>query len=263
MSMVVKNIKLIFICFKYNLLKAMDNRIAFIGQIFGMILNNSTMIIQWVVMFSLKENIGGYHFNDILLLWGISALTYGVSHVFFNNAFLLTDIIMRGKLDAYIVQPKNTLIYMSSSKMSVSAIGDILFGLATLVIIKATFVQWMLTIFFGITGGIILASFSIVINSLSFWLGNAGDLADALGGAIINSSTYPSTIFSEAVKYIFLTIIPVSFVVHIPLETVLDFNIIKIIFVVLFTIGISSLAFLIFKAGLKKYSSSNLMSARI
>ena len=66
---VKNNIKLIFVSFKYNILKAMDNRISFISQVLGMMLNNGMMIIQWVVLFSLKDNIGGYGFKEILLLW--------------------------------------------------------------------------------------------------------------------------------------------------------------------------------------------------
>ncbi len=80
---VKKNIKLIFLCFKYNLLRAMDNKVSFISQIIGMIVNNSMMILEWVVLFSLKDNMGGYGFNDVLLLWGLSASIYGVVHVLY------------------------------------------------------------------------------------------------------------------------------------------------------------------------------------
>lgn len=264
MLMEVKShIKLIFMSFKYNLLKGMDNRVAFIGQVLGMLLNNALMIIQWIVLFSIKDNIGVYVFKDVLLLWGLAASTYGVAHTFFESVFTLSNLIIEGKLDAFLVQPKNTLLYVATSKMKVSAVGDILYGFIILIILHLPLITSLLFILFSITGGLIVAAVAIIFNSLTFYFGSSEEIATTINNTIVNVGTYPDGIFDGKVRLLLLTIIPVSWIMYIPIDVMLSFNIGLTLSVIVFTIFIITLAYIIFKNGLKRYSSSNLMSARI
>ena len=84
MLMEVKNqIKISLLSCKYALLKEMLNKTTFIMNIIFMILNNASFLIQWLILFSLKDDVGGYSFKQVMLLWGIAASTYGFSHFFF------------------------------------------------------------------------------------------------------------------------------------------------------------------------------------
>lgn len=89
---------------KYGLMREMINKTSFIMNIAFMILNNASFIIQWIVIYSLKEDVGGYTFNQVLLLWAIAASTYGFSHFIFKKSYSLSDIITNGKLDSFLVQ---------------------------------------------------------------------------------------------------------------------------------------------------------------
>ena len=85
----VKNqCKISFLSVKYALMREMLNKTTFITNITFMILNNSVMIIQWIILYALKDNVGGYTFKQVLLLWGIAAGTYGVAHFFFKRLFI-------------------------------------------------------------------------------------------------------------------------------------------------------------------------------
>ena len=61
---------------KYATMREMINKTTFIMNIVFMILNNASFIIQWIVIYSLKEDIAGYSFKEVLLLWGIAASTF-------------------------------------------------------------------------------------------------------------------------------------------------------------------------------------------
>ena len=78
-----------------------------------------------------------------------------------------------------------------------------------------------------------------------------------------NFATYPDGIFKGTVKFILYTIVPVGIANYLPVEVVTNFNIYYLLIVIAFTIGIIALAFLVFYRGLRRYSSSNLMIARI
>ena len=124
---------------KYALQREMLNKVTFISNILFMILNNACFIVQWIIIYSLKDNIGGYSFKQIILLWGFAALTYGISRFFFIDCFDLSDIINSGKLDNYIVQPKNVLIQSITSSVEVSALGDMIYAMIMLFIYGFSF----------------------------------------------------------------------------------------------------------------------------
>lgn len=264
MLMEVRNqLKVMFLSTKYNIMRQMTNKVTFITNIVFMILNNASFIIQWIILFELRESIGGYTLKEVILLWGLAAGVFGIAHIFFNKAFEISDLIINGKLDTFIVQPKNVFLSVISSDTSISAIGDLLYGYICLFIYGITIKNFILFTLFSITGGIILTAFCSILGCLSFWIVKSETIADSLNSAMIHFATYPGTIFKNIVKILLFTIIPVGIAHYMPVEIILNFDICKFIIVFVFTIFISGLAFWVFNKGLKRYSSSNLMSSRI
>lgn len=264
MLMEAKNqIKVIFLALKYNIMKQMVNKVTFITNIIFMILNNASFIIQWIILFTLKEEIGGYTIKEVILIWGMASCVYGLAHILFYKAFEISDLIINGKLDTFLVQPKNVFLGVITSETSISAIGDLIYGYICLCIYGITIKNIILFTIFTITGGIIVAAFASIIGSISFWIVKGDILADSLTGIMVNLATYPGTIFKKVVKIILYTVIPVGIANYMPVDTILNFNFANFLYIIMFTIAITVLAFCIFNKGLKKYSSSNLMSSRI
>ena len=260
----VKNqVRVSFLSIKYCVMRELLNRMTFFSNIIFMMLNNGSMIIQWVVLFSLREEMGGYSFKEILLLWGISAGTYGLARILFYKAFDLSSIIYSGKLDAYIVQPKNILISVITSDISVSAIGDLFYGYLMLIFYGLSFKVFILYTYFIITGAIILTCISIILNSLSFWFGNADVVSDTGNGLMCYFANYPDGIYKGVAKALLFTLIPIGIVNFIPVHVIADFNLNLFLINTCVCIFLIYFAFIIFYTGLKRYSSGNLMSSRI
>lgn len=264
MLMEAKNqIKVMFLSLKYNIMKQMTNKVTFITNIVFMILNNASFIIQWLILFSLKEEIGGYTIKEVILLWGIAASVFGIAHILFNKAFELSDLIINGKLDTFLVQPKNVFLSVITSDTSISAIGDLIYGYICLFLYGITINNFILFTIFTITGGIILAAFVSIIGSISFWIVKGDILVDTLNNMMVSFATYPGTIFKNAIRVILYTVIPVGIANYMPVDTIINFSFMNFVYIIAFTIAIVILAFYIFNTGLKRYSSSNLMSSRI
>lgn len=264
MLMEVKNqIKVMILSFKYAVMREMLNKVTFLSNIIFMILNNSFFIIQWVVLFSLRENVGGYTFNQVLMLWAIASGTFGFAHFFFKKAYSLSDTITNGKLDAYLVQPKNVLISCITSDVSPSALGDLIYGYIVIFLSGITISKFILYTFFVISGGIIMVDIAIILGSLSFYISKSDMIAETGNNFMIYFATYPDGIFKGIVKVILFTIIPIGITTYIPVWVLTKFNLFYFVGVIAFTIGITVLAFVIFYKGLKRYSSSNLMVAKI
>ena len=263
MLMVVKNqIRITILSIKYALMREMLNKTTFITNIVFMILNNASFLIQWIVLFSLKKNIGGYNIKQVILLWGIASLTYGLSHFFFKKAFDLSETINNGKLDVFLVQPKNVLIQAITTDVEPSAIGDMIYGYIMLFIYGISLKNFLLFTLFGICGSLIITSVTIIFSSLSFWFQKSDLIVDTVNRLMVNIATYPDGIFKGLTKILLYTIIPVGIVNYIPVKVLTEFNIYLTLISILVTILLVLLSFLIFNKGLKRYSSSNLMIAR-
>ena len=248
---------------KYGLMREMINKTSFIMNILFMILNNASFIIQWIVIYSLKEDVGGYAFNQVLLLWAIAASTYGFSHFIFKRAYSLSDIITNGKLDSFLVQPKNVLISAITTDVEVSALGDILYGYIVLVISGLTLAKFLLFTLFSITGAILLTDIAVLLGSLSFWFGKSDMIADAGNSLMVSFSTYPDGIFKGLSRILLLTVIPVGLTSYFPVWVMTSFDLKLTLIIICVTIAITILTFVIFYRGLRKYSSSNLMISKI
>ncbi len=258
-----KQFKVTGLSVRFALMREMLNKVSFITNILFMILNNSAMVVQWIVLFSLKPEFGGYSLKQVLLLWAMAAGCYGVSRFFFKRAFSLSDTIVSGKLDAFIVQPKSVLLSAITSEVEVSALGDMLFAIIFYFVYGFTIKGLILHIFFCIIGGLVKTAISVILNSLSFWFGNADLIADVGNGLMINFATYPDGIFKGIVKWALFTIIPLGITAYLPVKTIISFNPIFFAIIISVALLLITFAIVLFNLGLKRYSSSNLMSARI
>ena len=248
---------------KYGLMREMINKTSFIMNIVFMILNNASFIIQWIVIYTLKEDVGGYTFNQVLLLWAIAASTYGFSHFIFKKSYSLSDIITNGKLDSFLVQPKNVLISVITTDVEVSALGDIIYGYIVLTISGLTITKFLLFTLFSITGAIIITDIAVLLGSLSFWFGKSDMIADTGNSLMTNFATYPDGIFKGVSRILLLTVIPVGLTSYFPVWIMTEFNLMLTLVILFITAILTTLTFIVFYKGLRRYSSSNLMISKI
>lgn len=260
----VKNqIKISILTIKYALIREMLNKTTFITNILFMLLNNASFIVQWLILYSLKDSVGGYSFNQVLLLWGMATGTFGISRFFFKKAFNLSEIINNGKLDSFLVQPKNVLLSTITTDVEPSALGDIIYGYIMLFIYGITLKNFLLFTLFIICGGLILVSIAVILGSLSFWFGKTDIISDTGNSLMVNFASYPDGIFKGIAKILLFTLIPVGIVNYLPVHVISEFDIKLFLIIIGTTLFLMITSVLIFNNGLKKYSSSNLMIARI
>lgn len=261
---VKNNLKLIFSYFKLNLKKEWKYKSSFFMQIFMMILNDAFFIIQWYIIFQLVDDIGGYGFNETMLLWAVSAGGYGVSHAFFAGAWKIKDIVYEGKLDVYLTQPKSVLLNVCCSSTDVSAIGDIIYAFVVLAIIGAPWYWYLIMIPAMIMAGLIYVCVYVVYTSFCFYIKRGDSVAKSVEGTLNKAGNYPAHIYNSVVKGILFTVIPALFYTFVPVQY---FFLAPNVWWILGAIGVTVLwvilAFVSFKLGLKKYNSGNLMGGRL
>ena len=260
----VKNqLKVCTLSIKYNIMREMLNKVTFLTNILFMMLNNASFIIQWLILFRLKEDIGGYTMREVMILWGLAASSFGLARILFARVFSLPDLIINGKLDSYLVQPKNVLLSIMTSETNVSAIGDFLYGLVIICIFGGSPGIFFLFLFFTVISATIMTAFALLMGSLSFWFVRADLFAGNLLNILVTFSTYPDGIFKGMVKFLLYLIIPVGMTIYIPVHVLVSFDIGGLLIVLGYAVLLSAAAVFAFYRGLRRYSSSSLMEARM
>jgi|SRR5690554_3375242 len=264
MSTAAKYLSLLLRNVRLNLASAMEYRFSFWSQVLFMVLNNVFLLFFWWIFFANFQAVQGWGFKDILLLYALSAGAFGLSSMLAGNSLNLGEIIANGELDYYLLLPIDPLFNVTTSRMQVSAVGDLAFALA----LAPMALGWnplalLLFVLMLFCGGLVLVSFWTIIGSLSFFWGHNRGFSALASNAIIMFSTYPEYIFTGVVRMLLFTIIPAAFVAHLPLSLLRDFTWNKVALILLATLTLTVLARWCFALGIRKYESGNLMVTRL
>ncbi len=254
------NIGMLKAYFFLNISAAMEYRTSFLLQVFGMFLNNLSFAFFWWLLFERFQSIGGYGFREVMLLWAFSSAGYGVSFVVFGNSNKLVEIILKGELDSYLLQPKNVLLNVIGSKTNVAAWGDLLYGIILYHIIEGISLKGsLLFVVFTLTAALLYTSVMTTFNASAFYFGNIRALANLAFEFTITLSIYPTDMFKGFIRVALFTIIPAGFITMIPINLVDHFELKSFILLLLAVISWMLIACIVFYKGLKKYESGNLM----
>ncbi len=246
-----------------NLSSAMEYRAAFISQTVGMMVNDAMVLVFWWLFFQHFPLVGSWTLQDVLRLWGVVAVAFGLGTGVFGNCPRLAFMIARGQLDYYLALPKDALLHALVSRMSSSAWGDVLFGIvAFLAAGGLTPLKLLLFLALACAGCAVYVAYNVLVGSLAFWFGNAETLAAQSSAALINFSTYPGSIFQGWVKLLTFTLLPAAFIGHVPVDQLRHPSLLPILGVFAFAVFSSALAAGVFRLGLRRYQSGNLVQVQ-
>lgn len=231
---------------------------AFLLQAAFMLLNNCMFFTTWWILFQRFEHIRGYRIPDMLVLFGISNLGYGLAMVLCGGALDLARTIDDGGLDPLLAQPRSVLVRAVASRSIVSGWGDLASGVLMLALSDSiTLARVPLVLLAGGLGATVLVSFAIVLNSAAFWLRQVDSFSTFVFHYLVVFTIYPPTLFGPLAKVLLFTLLPAGLVTYLPVEMVraprLD--------TVLLAIGGAALALLVartvFARGLRRYESGS------
>src|SRR5215510_5056820 len=215
----MKELEFLFAVWKSNLLSAMEYRMSFLLQVFGMMLNDFMYFIIWIIFFQQFKEVRGWGVNDMYVTFGILASAFGLMSMLFGNALFLSEIINKGRLDYYLSLPRPVLLHTVSSRMISSGMGDFTYGFLSYGLSGQFswdgFLRFVLATLLAAT---VFAAFLILVQSLAFWLGMMSNLTALALNAVITFGIYPITLFDSYAKLILFTLIPAAFMGAVPAE---------------------------------------------
>lgn len=258
-------LQLVGLYFRVNLASAMEYRGSFILQAFGMALSNGTFVFFWWIAFAqIGGHIGGYDFRDVMFIWALTSSAFGFANIIFANMNHITRIIISGELDTFLLQPKNVLVSLLCARTSLSAWGDLAYGFVLMALTQGRdYSAWGMFLAGIVIGGLLMTAISVTAHTATFYLGDASLIGGMALEFVINFCIYPEGIYRGFVRAFMYTIIPASFIVHIPLGLARSFQLHWLFILLAASLLYCCLAYLFFYQGLKRYESGNLIITRM
>lgn len=217
----------------------------------------------WYVMFSFAPSIGGWTLQHAFLAYGISIACWGIVALTMFGLRTLPQQIDNGELDSYLTLPKPVLLSAALSTSRNSGLGELMAGVGLIAYagykyhIDLTFIPLIL-----VMGSVVFASGVLFFASCGFWLKQFYASAEEIYFNYNLMASRPAPIFSGVFKIITLTIVPIGFMTHIPVEFLMTHQYKFLLLSLVGTIAYAVFAIAFFYTGLKHYESGNRFGVR-
>lgn len=251
---------------KANIASALQLRLTFALQVFGMMLNDMAFVVLWTFFFKAFGAMNGWSTHEVLAFVGVSAFAFGGAFSGFAGVLTLPELVNNGSFDNLLLSPRSVYWRILTSRTRVSAIGDMLFGLLLVIIYVATTqvsgVQIAMLFSLLIPATIIMVNVTLITSLVSFFMPDAGALAQNLFDAFNSPSLYPSAVFPSVLKFVFIFVIPSLVMGGVPLEAVVHKSAVWYSIIWAIAIVWTVIAHKLLAISLRHYESGNLTGAR-
>ena len=233
---------------------ALADRTNFALQMGGMIVNNSFVMVLWLLFFAGFRSVGGWRRPDVALLIGMMMIIVGLAGMAFGGYRDMAATISRGEIDALLTQPRSVLARLLSREAIPSAFGDLTTG----VIVLAGFADlgWRQVpmLLLGLAAGTtIYVAVGVSFACMAFWARGARSFARDLVEFVILLSSYPGSIFTGLDRLIIYSLLPAGFIVLTPVKLLRAPDLATFTIMIAAAVGYVGLALGLFALGLRRY----------
>jgi len=182
----------------------------------------ASMFLTVEVVFRHTSALAGWDKGEIYLMTLFWILADELAMMIFGaNLPQLPDTITDGKLDIYLTKPMSALFAISTKIFLVRSLYRFIMEIIILaaVIWKFDFAFNLLYVFFsillGLAGIFVLYSFTLMLNTLAFWLHRIDNVNVAIS-VLTSLGKYPVEVLPRTMRILAFTAIPIAFTAYIP-----------------------------------------------
>lgn len=262
MEKVLDNVKLYFAFLKASLKEMLIYRLdCIVGSISQIVTQLVEVIFIWIV-FQNTENLAGWNFMQVLLLYGVTLISVGISDFCFDALYDIgPKYIKEGNFDKILLRPVHPLISIIGSSKEFTALGYFGLGLIITVAmliklaIPITVILILKIIFFSIIGAAIIGAINTVFSIASFWTYRSNEVIWSFYRTY-TFAQYPIDIYNKLIKILITVILPFAFVAYYPTMDYLGINTYMIYLSPVIAIILWIIAVKVWNLALNKYRST-------
>lgn len=238
---------------------------------FNFVLGNITTILGQVtgiafvwVIFERIGDLNGWTLPEIMLIYGIAALPYGLFELFFNGVWSVGRFVRRGEFDILLTRPVGSLFFVLGDQAMLHGIGNFCTGLVIIFLATQQLgLQWsvlniVLLILMVLCGTLIYISINTITVSANFWFVGMGNTVLYMGQRFRDFAVFPLDIYALSLRILLTWLIPFAFTSFYPATYFLERT--EYTFFVLMTpivaVGFFGIACLFWRAAIYRYEST-------
>ena len=179
------------------------------------------------IFFQSRSSIGGWEFEQALIIQGIYTILNGITNTWFNpNLTEIVKHIREGTLDFVLLKPIDSQFFISLKRIAPSGILEILLGICLLLYcirinqINFNFVFLTFCLITIISSICILYSLWFFISTTTIWFVKTWNATEVLR-SFLYIGRFPLNSFSFSLRIFFSVFIPIAFITTIPSEVFL------------------------------------------
>ena len=177
------------------------------------------------------DDIGGWNFNELVLLYGISMMSSALFMTFFIATWNIEGLVIRGELDLFTVRPLSIIFQVLFRQPNVLGLAEtipaliiILFAWNRLNLGQGGAWLWLILIVFVIAATFLRAGLFLALGSTAFWFTKSRPLISG-GMMLVDRTTYyPVSVYPAMVQWVMTLLIPLAFIGYYPAKYLLGYR---------------------------------------
>lgn len=262
MEKIIDNISLYisFLCasLKEMLIYRLDCIVGIISQGFTQLVE---IIFIWII-YQNTDNLAGWDFKQLLLLYGVTLISIGILSFCFDALYDIgPKYIREGDFDKILLRPVHPLLSIIGSSKDFVSFGYIILGILMTIVmliqlaIPITIILILKIIFFSIIGATIIGAINTILSVSAFWTYRSNEIIWSFYKTY-TFAQYPIDIYNTFIKILITVIMPFAFVAYYPTMDYLGLNTYMIYLSPIIAIILWIIAIKVWNWALNKYRST-------
>ncbi len=216
------------ILLRVGLAAALQYRADFVMTAVGAICYEAVSLAFVGVVIHAFGSIGGWTLTEVAFVYGIRSMGHALHSVLSGQLWSIDHVVREGDFDRFLLRPVNPLIQLITRRFQVTAVGDVVFGIAVLAITAALApIAWsagsVAYLLAAVVGSALTESaVMLAIASLTFRLLVSTPILSVADTVFVTFGPYPLSVLPKAVAYLLTFMFPLAFAAYLPAAILLD-----------------------------------------
>ena len=219
----MKYFKLIALFIRATVQVQLEYRSGTFGRAFANVLSSATTLLLLWAMFQQVSSIGGWSFDQVLVLIGIvTTIDYVVEIWLYPSLSKITTYVQRGEFDVLLVKPVPSQFLVTFRYLQVLDVLGLFVGLGIIGTGmyrtgSLEFVNFVLLAVFLVAGLVIIYSLYLALSTLAFWFTRIEEVASMIW-LHSTAGSFPVAAYPPWARLLFTFVLPIAFVTNVPAE---------------------------------------------